>query len=100
MITLDSDLIHKAVSEAPKLPRDHTDDQLDHYLKYWETLTDSLEKYLGTGYKVIAFNPDFIVQVTISYPGIDQEVSTRTYTINVPMELVVVIHNKLKSSNN
>lgn len=90
---LNSDLIHQIAATSPRLRSDHSN--VEEYLTWWTSYARSIEAFLGEGYEVIGFHPDFQVRATIQYPGHCDEILTRTYCFTVSIELAVAIHHRM-----
>jgi hypothetical protein len=89
---LNSDRIHQIAATSPRLRSDHAN--VDEYLAWWTSYARAIEAFLGEGYEVIGFNPDFQVRATIQYPGHGDEILTRTYSFTVSIELAIAIRYK------
>lgn len=72
--------IQEIISNRPR------DTKKKEYLDFWIPLSEKLEKFLGEGYKVIGLDPDF--QVSYAYTVADLGIR-KTYTFNVPLEIVL-----------
>lgn len=83
MIVLDSTMIRKIISKAPKSGE-------RNYIKFWTSHANALEGFLGKGYKVIGFDPDFLVRVELDSNG----KSPTTYTITIPIEVAIIAQHK------
>lgn len=94
MIELNSTLISQIIDKRPRRLRvdSNNDPNLQKYLDFWESHAHAVEGFLGEGYKVIGFDPDFLVKVTL-YP--DNPEFKRAYTMHIPLEVAVLIKYKL-----